>query len=415
MPHGVPLSWMHSLWEHTIVVDTADGGRFTDVDGNDYVDFSLGITIASAGHTHPAVVEAVSARLRSGIQFVLPTVDAIAVAEELAARTGLPRWQLTLTATQAATDVIRLARAATGRARIVVFDGKYHGHVAETMVVLDDAGRPVREYGGLEPADYARTTVVEWNDLEALERALAPGDVALVMGEPVLTNSTIVFPEPGFQGGVRQLCDEAGTLLAIDETQTLPCAFGGLTREWGLRPDFLVLGKSLGGGVPVAAYGMRDAVAALIEAGTPQQAIGEQVDEVGIGGTTYGNALSLAAARAALEHVWTPETHTRTTALAHRLERGVREHVEASGLPWSTYHLGNRAGTRLTRQAPRTNREAIDADDAELRGLQRTYLANRGVWDMGWWCGPAVSAQTDETDVDAYVEAFGSFVRELTA
>ena len=166
--------------------------------------------------------------------------------------------------------------------------------------------------------------------------------------------------------------------------------------------------------MPVAAYGMREEIALLIESGTPQQAIGEQVDEVAIGGTTFGNALSLAAARAALEHVWTPETHARTTALAHRLERGLSDHIEASGLPWSTYRLGNRAGTRLTRQVPRTNREAIEADDAELRGLQRTYLANRGVWDMGWWCGPAISAQTDETDVDAYVEAFGSFVSELT-
>lgn len=413
MPHGVPLGWMSTLWETPLVVDGADASRFTDVDGNVYVDFSLGITIASAGHTHPAVVDAVTERVRRGTQFVLPTEDAIAVSEELARRTGLPKWQYALTATQAMTDAIRLARATTGRDRLLVFDGKYHGHVAETLVVLDDGGRLVPEYAGVVPEDFARTVVVDWNDLDAVEAALAGEDVALVIGEPVLTNSTIVFPEPGFHDGLRRLADTSGALLAMDETQTLPCAFGGLTAEWRLEPDLLVLGKSLGGGVPVAAYGMRDAISALIEAGAPQQAIGEPVDDVAIGGTTFGNALSMAAARATLEHAFTREVHARMTALAGRLAAGLAQTIDEAGLPWSTYHLGNRAGTRFTVDPPRTNREAIGGDDHALRGLQRVFLANRGVWDMGWWCGPAVSAQTTEPDVDAYLSAFDAFVAAL--
>ncbi len=406
---------MHSLWGRPVVVDTASGSHFTDVDGNEYVDFALGVTISSAGHTHPAIVDAVTDRIRGGIQFALPTEDAIAVSEELARRFAVPRWLYALSSTQAMVDVIRLARLATGRPRIVVFDGKYHGHLSETLVVLDDRGAQVAEYDGIASHDVARTIAVPWNDLAAVEAVLAREDVALLIAEPALTNSQVVLPDPGFHDGLRDLCTASGTLLAIDETQTLPCAFGGLTRAWGLKPDFVVLGKSLGGGVPVAAYGMPTAVAALVEGGSPQEAVGVKVSEPGIGGTMFGNALSLAAARAALEYVWTEEGHLRTTRYAWRIADGMRDTLTRHGLDWPVYHLGNRAGYHVATRPPRTNRESIEADDHELRALQHVYFANRGIWDMGWWCGPAVSAQTTTADVDRYVAVFSELFDDLAS
>ena len=229
--------------------------------------------------------------MRAGTQFLLPTEDAIVVAEELVRRWGLPKWQFALTSSQAVSDVIRLARAATGRERVVVFEGKYQGHVAELLAI--SAGETsLPEYDGITPADIARTIVVPWNDLEAVDRALAD-DVALLLAEPALTNSGIVLPADGFHEGLRRLTREKGTVLAIDETQTLPMAYGGLVREWGLEPDAVIVGKSFGGGIPVSAYGFDERLAATIDRDYQTYEVsGEAVDEPAIGGTMYGNALS---------------------------------------------------------------------------------------------------------------------------
>ncbi len=255
MPLGVPLSWMAFLYDHPpLFVDAAEGAHFTDVDGHRYLDMSLGITVASTGHTAEPVVRAVTDRIAKGIQFHLPTEDAAIVSEELARRWGLPKWQYQLSSTQANTDAIHLARLRTGRERIVVFEGKYQGHLAELLAVWDE-GKTVPEYLGVTGHDIARTTVVAWNDLDGVAGALASGDVALLVAEPALTNSGIILPSEGFHAELRRLTREHGTLLAIDETQTLPMAFGGLVREWGLEADLVILGKSLGGGVPVAASG----------------------------------------------------------------------------------------------------------------------------------------------------------------
>jgi len=231
MPLGVPLSWMSFLYDHPpVFVDSAEAAHFTDVDGHRYLDVSLGITVASAGHTAEPIVRAVTERMRGGIQFLLPTEDAAMVSEELARRWSLPKWQYQLSATQANTDAIHLARLRTGRERVVVFEGKYQGHLAELLAVWDE-GETVPEYLGVTGHDIARTSVVAWNDLEGVAAALGPGDVALVIAEPALTNSGIVFPSEDFHAGLRRLTREHGTLLAIDETQTLPMAFGGLVRE----------------------------------------------------------------------------------------------------------------------------------------------------------------------------------------
>lgn len=416
MPLGVPLSWMAFLYDHPpMFVDEAEGVHFTDVDGHRYLDMSLGITVASAGHTAEPIVRAVDDRMRKGIQFHLPTEDAIIVSEELARRWGLPKWQYQLSSTQANTDAIHLARLLTGRERIVVFEGKYHGHLAEVLAVWDE-GRTAPEYLGVTDHDIARTTVVAWNDLDAVAGALAYGDVALLLAEPALTNSGIVFPSEGFHTELRGLTREHGTLLAIDETQTLPMAFGGLLREWGLEADLVVLGKSLGGGVPVAALGMTHEISGLIDREyAPYEVSGGEVDEPAIGGTLFGNALSMAAARAALVEVWTEETHLRMQDLARALSAGMESAIRSHGRDWDVYQLGNRAGYRFAAIPPRNNQEAAKCDLPPVRHLQRVFMANRGVWDFGWWAGPAISAQTTGEDVDKYLQAFADFMEELLA
>ena len=258
MPLGVPMSWMAFLYDHPpLFVDFAEGAHFTDVDGNRYLDMMLAISAASTGHTPLPIVQAVTERVARGVQFCLPTEDAIAVSEELGRRWGLPKWQYQLTSTQAVTEAIHLARIATRGERILVFEGKYHGNVVELLAVAGDDGT-APEYVGIAPRDIERTTVVDWNDLGAVARELEAGDVALLIVEPILTNSGLVFPEDGFHSELRRLTHAHGALLAVDETQTLPMAFGGLTREWGLEPDFVILGKSVGGGIPAAALGMTD-------------------------------------------------------------------------------------------------------------------------------------------------------------
>jgi glutamate-1-semialdehyde aminotransferase len=414
MPLGVPLAWMSFLYDRPLLfVDRADGAYFTDVDGHRYLDLSLGITVASTGHTPEPVVRAVAERMAKGIQFHLPTEDAAIVSEELARRWGLPKWQYQLSSTQANTDAIHLARLLTGRERIVVFEGKYQGHLAELLAVWDE-GESVPEYLGITEHDIARTTVVAWNDLDAVAAALAGGDVALLLAEPALTNSGVVFPSEGFHAGLRRLTHEHGTLLAIDETQTLPMAFGGLVREWELEADLVTLGKSLGGGVPVAALGMTDEIAVLIDREYASYEVsGDTVDEPAIGGTLFGNALSLAAARAALLDVWTVETHRRMRELARVLAAGMESAIRSHGRDWDVYQLGNRAGYRFVPVPPRNNQEAGEYDLPPVRHLQRVYMANRGIWEFGWWGPPAISAQTDAADVELYLGLFAEFLDEL--
>lgn len=412
MPLGVPMSWMDWLFDHPpLYVESGDGAWFTDVDGHRYLDMYLGITVGSTGHSHPAIVDAVTDRVRRGIAFGLPTEDALAVSRLLAERWGLPKWQFALTSTQSITDVLRLARIVTGRDRVVVFGGHYHGHLGELLAVEDGEDGTAPEYEGITADDIGRTRIARWNDLASVEAALADGSVALVIAEPALTNSGVVFPATGFHAGLRDLTRATGTLLCIDETQTLPMAFGGLTRAWGLEADAVVLGKSLGGGVPVSAYGFSERIAAVMEReAAPFEVMGDAIDEPAVGGTLFGNALSMAAARAGLEGVWTVETHERTARLAGRIADAMRDRFAAAGFDWNVYAIGNRAGYRPHPVPPVSNEEAGERDVPALRHAQRAFMANRGVWEFGWWAGPAVSAQATDADIDHYVRVFGEFV-----
>ena len=414
MPRGVPMSWMDELYDHPpLWVSRGAGSRFRDLDGHEYVDMYIADMSAFCGHAPAPVVRAVCERMAAGNQFLLPSEDALAVAEALAARYGMPKWQFTLSATQANTEVVRIARVRAGREKILVFDGKYHGHLEPTLGVAED-GRVRPEYTGLPSEVTANLRIAPFNDLEAVERALAPGDVALLLTEPAMTNAGFLLPDPGFHDGLRAMTRRYGTLLAIDETHTLVTAHGGLTTEWGLEPDFLTVGKSIAGGVPLGAYGMTDAVAATLRPPAGGAAVsGIAYDEVATGGTLFANALSMAAARAALTEVLTPEAFSTSATLGGQLAAGLRARIDRAGLPWSVNAHGSHAFYFFSPQPPRDARGARDTDQPGLRALIRLFLANRGVWESGWWLGPTVSLAHTPPDVQAYLDAIGEFTQAL--
>ena len=263
---GVPMHWMVK-WAGAFppFVREAQGAHFYDVDGHRYVDLCLGDTGAMTGHSPSATVQAVEEQMRRGITLMLPSEDAVFVGEELQKRFGLPYWQFALTATDANRFSIRLARQITRRPKILVFNWCYHGTVDETFIMLKDGVAQARRGNIGPPIDPVVTTrVVEFNDLPALEKALAARDVACVLAEPALTNVGIVHPEAGFHQALRELTRKSGTLLIIDETHTICSGPGGYTRAENLEPDFLVFGKPIAGGVPGAAYGFSSEVAKCI-------------------------------------------------------------------------------------------------------------------------------------------------------
>ena len=408
---GVPMSWM-TKWAggFPLFLREATGARIVDADGHEYVDLCLGDTGAMAGHAPPATVAAVAEQAAHGITAMLPSEDAITVAEELTRRFGLRGWQFTLSATDANRFTIRLAREITERPKILVFDYCYHGTVDETFATLD-GDRVVARPGNVgPPVDLALTTrVVQWNDAGALEQALAPGDVACVLAEPALTNIGIVLPEPGFHDALRELTHRTGTLLIIDETHTFSAGPGGCTAAWGLEPDLLTIGKAIGGGVPAGAYGMSDEVAERIAAreGADYEDVG------GIGGTLAGNALSLAAVRATLTEVLTEKAFGRMIPLAARFAAGVADVIEDAGLPWHVTELGARAEYRFSATPPRNGAESAAAGDEELERFLHLYTLNRGVLMTPFHNMALMSPATSEADVDRHTAVFEEAVRDL--
>jgi glutamate-1-semialdehyde 2,1-aminomutase len=415
-PHllgGVPMTWMNlAAGGFPLYLDHARGARVTDIDGREYVDFALGDTGAMAGHSPPATVAAVVRRVQEqgGITAMMPTEDAAWVGAELERRFGLPQWSFTLTATDANRWAIRLARLVTRRPRILVNAWCYHGSVDETFALRGPDGAVSRPGNVGAPVDVAQTTrVAEFNEPGQLAAELAHEDVAAVLMEPALTNIGIVLPEPGYLDAVRRLTREHGTLLINDETHTFSAGPGGATRAWGLEPDVVTIGKAIAGGVPSGAYGITAELAERIAA----EEEADLVDTGGIGGTLAGNALSLAATRATLEHVLTDAAFDAMTARAARFAAGVRETIDAHGLPWSVVQLGARAEYRFAAPAPRTGSESAAAGDPELDAYLHVYMANRGILITPFHNMALMSPDTTDADVDRHTEAFAGAVRAL--
>ncbi len=410
---GVPMHWM-VRWPggFPLFASEASGAHFRDVDGIEYVDFCLGDTGAMTGHSPEPVARAVAEQAARGITLMLPSEDALRVGEELSRRFGLPRWQFALTATDANRFAIRLARLVTGRPKVLVFNWCYHGTVDETFATLRD-GRVVERHGNLgPPVPLDETTrVVEWNDVDALERELAHGDVACVLTEPVLTNVGIVHPEPGFHEALRELTRSAQTLLIVDETHTLCAGPGGYTTKHGLEPDLLTVGKAIGSGIPAAAYGFSAEVAERVGA-----AIGRDESDIGgVGGTLAGNVLSLAAMRATLEHVLTDEAFAHMIQLGERFEQGVQAAIDDASLPWHVTRLGARVEYLFRAERPVNGSEAAAGGDHLLDRLIHLYALNRGILLTPFHNMALMSPATTEADVDLHTEVFGEAVRELAA
>ena len=412
MPGGVPMSWM-AKWPgaYPIFIENALGARFEDVDGNSYIDFCLGDTGSMTGHSPAPTVAAIRDQAGRGITAMLPTADAVAVSTELANRFGLPLWQFTVSATDANRHVLRYSRLITGKSKIIVIDRCYHGSVDETFATMAPDGSTISREGNIgAPVPMDQTTrVVEFNDLVGMEAALAHGDVAAILMEPAMTNVGIVLPEDGYLLKVGDLAKKYGALWIIDETHTISVGAGGMTKDLGLKPDFLTIGKAIGGGIPTGTFGMTHEIAAQIS----KRVELDVIDTGGIGGTLAGNALSLASMRATLSQVLTPAAFESMIALGTRWSDGVDAAIATFNLPWHCNRLGARGEYVFRSSAPRTGKEAADAGDFELEQYIHLRLLNDGFLLTPFHNMALMSPATTQADVDAHTAAFAAMCADL--
>lgn len=408
---GAPMHWMGDWASPSpLFAVQGHGAQITDVDGGLHDDFCLGDTPSMFGHGQPEVAAAVADQIRRGASFMLPTAEAVIVGRLLAERFGLPLWQTSTTASDANRAVIRWARAVTERPVILIFDGCYHGMVEDAFVVLKD-GAPVMKPGLVgQVSDLTATTrVVPFNDLAALEAALAPGDVAAVLAEPVMTNCGMILPEPGFHARLRGLTRAAGTLLILDETHTLSSGPGGYAGAHGLEPDMLVIGKAIAGGAPAAVWGVTAALSAQMDAAQARIGPGQS----GIGTTLSGNALALAAMRAMLAQVMTEAAYARMLAGAERLVAGLKTVIATHGLAWSVVHVGARVELVFADPPPKNAEQMRKALDPALVSAFHLWLINRGVLIAPFHNMMLVSPVTEDAAIDRLVAAVAGFAGAL--
>ncbi len=414
MPGGVPMSWM-SKWpgKYPLFVESAQGAHFIDVDGNEYIDLCLGDTGSMTGHSPKPTVDAISSQLSKGMTAMLPTDDAVAVSKELARRFHLPLWQFTVSATDANRHVIRYARLITDKKKIIVIDRCYHGSVDESFATLDSSGATISREGNIGapvPLDLT-TRVVEFNDLSGMEEALKFGDVAAILMEPAMTNVGIVLPEDGYLSAVGELAKKYGALWIIDETHTISVGPGGMSAQLGLKPDFLTIGKAIGGGIPTGTFGMSRQMADQIARKTER----EVIDTGGIGGTLAGNALSLAAMKATLTQVLTDENFIKMIELGSLWCDGVEAAINEFNLAWHVNRLGARGEYLFQRSAPKTGGEAARAGDFELEQYIHLRLLNDGILLTPFHNMALMSPYTSKSDVEAHTAAFRAMCQELVS
>ena len=412
MPGGVPMSWM-SKWPgaYPIFVEEAKGAGFIDVDGNTYIDFCLGDTGSMSGHSPEATITAIREQAGRGLSVMLPSKDAAIVSAELAARFNLPLWQFTVSATDANRHVIRYSRLITGKSKVIVIDRCYHGSVDETFATLDKKGKTIAREGniGAPVALDLTTRVVAFNDLNAMKKALEKDDVAAILLEPAMTNVGIVLPQEGYLKGVEKLAKEFGAMFIVDETHTISVGPGGMTAELGLEPDFLTIGKAIGGGFPTGAFGMKASVATSISKLVEL----EVIDTGGIGGTLAANALSLAAMKATLSKVLTKDNFERMIKLGNRWADGVEKTINTYQLGWTVNRLGARAEYMFAASAPVTGRQAADSGDFELEQFIHLRMLNDGFLITPFHNMALISPDTTIADIDAHTNAFEKMCGDL--
>jgi glutamate-1-semialdehyde 2,1-aminomutase len=410
MPSGVPMAWMAGFYRTPPPwVSHGQGATFTDVDGNSYLDFNIGDMSSVLGYAHPRLTQVIGAQAGRGVQMFLPVESAIPVCEQLRLRFGLPMWQFTTSASTANLETLRTARVATGRQGILLFDGKYHGMVDDTLWSSEDGGLVPESLGVAGPApDLA---VVDFNDLDAAERVLRAGRTAAVLIEGVLTNCGTVLPDAGFLSGLREVCASYGTLLVIDETHTQFDLYGGAVTRYGVAPDMITGGKGIAGGIPIGVWGMTAELAALLESN-----LGDETwtaPGVAVGGTLFANALSLACAEVVLTELMSAAEHDRIASYGARLADGIEAAVWARGLDWRAHRFGARTGYCLLPQLPRTAREAHASLDPLFADTRRAFFANRGIWDATSSAGPHPGFSHQAADIDRYLTILDDFLDEM--
>lgn len=422
---GVPMTWMN-VWPGAfpIFVKEGKGTYLTDVDGHRYLDLCLADTGAMFGYSQTAVFEAIKDQMPKGMAHMLPTEDSIWVGEELKRRFKLPYWQIVMTATDANRFAIHVAREVTGRKLILVYNGCYHGSVDEALVVLLEGITINNPYSMGPRLDNPEQTtrVIEFNDIDALEKALSPQDIACVLAEPAMTDVGIIPPDPGYHAALRDLTRRFGTLLILDETHCLCAGPAGLTGELGLETDMLVLGKAIAAGFPAAVFGFSQEIGDKLNARIPWQ------NFFGFGGTLSGNATAATAIKAALEHVITQSNYDKMIPLAQRLAEGIEKIIKDADLPWYVARLGCRVEFRFRATQPKNGREALFEEDASnqadllkdgltgpLEKLIHIYLANRGILLSPYHDMALISPETTSDDVDYYIKILAECVNELIA
>lgn len=409
---NVPMHWMKD-WPQPfpMVVDFAQGAELTDIDGNRIDDFCLGDTGAMFGHSPEPVARALRQQARRGLTYMLPTQAAFAAGKLLSHIFGPFQWQIATTATDANRFALRVARAVTGRPRVLVFNGCYHGTVDDAMVTRDARGRTINRPGLLgQAADLRKVAAcAEFNDLESVERHLRGGTIAAILTEPVMTNSCMVLPAPGFHDGLRRLATEYGALLIIDETHTISSGLGGYTRTHGLRPDIFVAGKCIAGGVPTAVWGLSDAVAEQYRKVNAARPPGHS----GMGTTLSANPVQFACLTATLSEVMTGANYGRMDRLAVRLESGLSESIARHGAPWHVVRVGARVEFICAPGPLRNGTEAAAAQMPDVEAAMNLGLLNRGCLIAPFHNMMLCSPDTKKAQVDRLIAAFDACLDAL--
>lgn len=408
---SVPFHWMRD-WPSPvpIVAASANDAVLVSIDGQTYDDFCLGDTASLFGHSPRPLAAALAKQASEGLSYMLPTERGAALSERLAAMFELPQWQVTTTASEANRAVIRWCRGISGRSKILTFNGAYHGAVDDAFVDLK-GGAPVMRASlvGQVHGLTDTTTVIEFNDVEALAAALRGGDIACVLAEPVMTNVGMVRDAPGFLTTLRKLCDETGTLLVFDETHTISSGYGGHGVTYGPTPDLIVIGKSIGGGVPCAVYGFSAQVAERMAALNQSRPPGHS----GIGTTLSANALAITAMDAMLSDVITPAAYDSMLRGAARLVAGIEAGIAAADLDWHVTQVGARVEFLTCPTLPLSGGEAKAAMHPELEAAIHLFLANRGILLAPFHNMMLVSPVTTGDQIDRLVGAFADCVKAL--
>jgi glutamate-1-semialdehyde 2,1-aminomutase len=410
---GVPLHWMTD-WPmpHLPLVARAKGARLTDIDGYEIDDFCLGDTGSMFGHSPAPVAKAIRHQATRGLTYMLPTEDALEAGRLLQEVFGPFRWQIATTATDANRFAIRVARAITGRPKILVFNGCYHGTVDDVMVEL--SGGKTQNRQGLmgQVADLTLgATAVEFNDLAAVEAALKTGEIAAILTEPVMTNSCMVLPDAGFHDGLRLLSRRYGALLIIDETHTISSGLGGYTAVHSLSPDMFVVGKCVAGGMPTAVWGMTDEIAQRYEEANAARPSGHS----GMGTTLSANPMQFACLKATLGEVMTAKNYTHMEKLAERLAHGLSTAIKRVNAPWHVVRVGARVEFICAPGPLRNGTEAGHAHQPQVEAALHTALLNRGSLIAPFHNMMLISPATKKRQVDRLIMAFNDVLTELFA